>query len=48
MSNIRETRKSKLNVRTHVEKGMGCKFCPNNKMHTDGVRYWCTKCKRER
>ena len=48
MSRERTERKKKLNRRTIVIKKVGCEFCSNNKMHTDGARVWCTKCKKTR
>jgi hypothetical protein len=48
MSRIRKDRKIKLNKRTIVIKKQGCNFCSNDKMHTNKIRVWCTKCKKER
>jgi hypothetical protein len=46
MSKERSVRKGRLNNRVTSKKGVICKFCGNNKAHTDGNRLWCTKCKR--
>lgn len=48
MSKEREGRKIKLNSRVQSVKGIFCRLCSNNKMHTDGSRYWCTKCKADK
>lgn len=48
MSKTRDGRKVKLNVRTYVIKDKYvCDNCNNGKCHSNGLRYWCTKCKHE-
>lgn len=48
MSKERTDRKMKLNQRTFVMKHISCDFCSNNKMHSNGIKLWCTKCKRKK
>jgi len=48
MSRERENRKQKLNKRVDVIKKTNCVFCSNDKLHSNGLRFWCTKCKREK
>lgn len=47
MSRTREGRVAKLRKRATIVKNVGCKNCSNDKMHYDGHRAWCTKCKHD-
>ena len=47
MSRERSGRKARLNTRVASAKKVGCKNCSNDKMHYDGYRAYCTKCKHE-
>ena len=48
MSRERSGRKQKLNRRASIIKGPVCQYCNNDKMHSDGARRWCTKCKKDK